>query len=309
MTLLLALAHVAVLLLVPIAFVGVINRTKALWAGRKGPRLTQSASDLWRLLAKRPVISAVTTPIFRLAPLVVLATALLSGLLTPLLGLPMAWSFPFDFVVVAYLWGLGRMFLVLGALDTGSAFEGMGASREAIYSALVEPVLFLALGTLAVATGHSSFADLVSATGHDPGVHAAVLLCAASLAIVLQVEAARGPVDDPSTHLELTMIHEVMILDHSGPDLAALQYGSAVKLVVVASIIAGLLNPLGAEAPAVVVAGVNLVLVLALAIVVGCIESLTARIRLRAVPQYIVAGGFAAIVGLLAAFSVAGRPA
>ncbi len=150
----------------------------------------------------------------------------------------------------AYLWGLGRIFLMLSALDTGSSFEGMGASREATYAALVEPALFLALGTLAAATGRTSFAEHPRrGVRHAGRRSSSAWACSLTLFILLQVETARVPVDDPATHLELTMIHEVMILDHGGPDLAAVQYAAAMKLTLCAALVAGLLNPVRRRRP------------------------------------------------------------
>jgi formate hydrogenlyase subunit 4 len=295
----LTLAHLAALLVLPIPMVGVVNRTKALWAGRKGPRLLQGFSDLRRLLRKRPVYSAVTTGLFAAGPLVVLATTLVSGLLAPLLGDFAPLAFPYDFVVFAYLWGLGRVFLMVAALDTGSSFEGMGASREATYAALLEPALFLALGTLAAATGRTSFSGLLDVGFRTPAQAIISLGTLLTLFIVLQVETARGPVDDPATHLELTMIHEVMILDHSGPDLAAVQYAAAMKLTLCAALVAGLINPLrGADGPW-LAAAANLVLTVGVAVAVGFVESLVARLRLKLVPQYILVGGVAASLALL----------
>jgi len=290
--------HVAALLLLPIPFVGLVNRTKELAAGRKGPRLLQTASDLRRLLRKRPVYSAVATEIFRLGPLVLLASTLVSGTMAPLLGGFAPVSFPYDFVVFAYLWGLGRLFLVIAALDTGSAFEGMGASREATYAALVEPALFLALGTLAAVSGHSTFAGILRVGWHEPARAAISLGCLVTFFILLQVESARVPVDDPATHLELTMIHEVMILDHAGPELAALQYGAAMKMTVCAALVAGLLNPLRPGAAAV---AVQLGLLALVAVAVGLVESLSARLKLKAVPQYVFVAGVSAFLALFTA--------
>jgi formate hydrogenlyase subunit 4 len=295
---LLAAAHLAALLLLPFPVVGVVNRTKARWAGRKGPRLLQSASDLRRLLRKRPVYSAATTAVFRAGPVVLLATTLVSGLVAPLLGGVAPVSFPYDFVVFAYLWGLGRFALIAAALDTGSSFEGMGASREATYAALLEPALFLALGTLAAATGRTTFAGLLQVGFGGPAQIVISLMVLATLFIVLQVEGARVPVDDPTTHLELTMIHEVMILDHSGPDLAAVQYAAAMKLTLCAALIATLLNPLRA-AGGVAAGAVNVALTLAVAVVLGCVESLVARLKLKLVPQYVLVGAASAFVALL----------
>jgi formate hydrogenlyase subunit 4 len=295
---LLCAAHLAALLLLPFPVVGLVNRTKALWAGRKGPRLLQSASDLRRLLRKRPVYSAVTTAVFRAGPVVLLATTLVAGLVAPLLGGLAPVSFPYDFVVFAYLWGLGRFALIAAALDTGSSFEGMGASREATYAALLEPALFLALGTLAAATGRTTLAGLLQVGFATPAQAAVSLAVLVTLLIVLQVEGARVPVDDPTTHLELTMIHEVMILDHSGPELAAVQYAAAMKLTVSAALVATLLNPLRA-AGGVAGAAVNVALTLGVAVVLGCVESLVARLKLKVVPQYVLVGAASAFVALL----------
>lgn len=295
-----AASHIVALAVMPTLVVGAINRTKALWSGRRGPPIMQLAYDLIRLLRKGSVYSDITTPIFRLAPYVVLITALVSGLIVPVLGIGSPLSFPLDFVAFAYVWGLGRIALMLGALDTGSSFEGMGASREATFSALLEPAYILVVGAACLVTGQRSFASVLSLRPTD-GVLAVVWLASfVTLFIVVQVESARMPVDDPSTHLELTMVHEVMILDHSGPDLAALHAGSAVKLTVGLSLIAALINPLVGEASAPFVGAANLAITLLLAVAIGTVESLVARLKLRAVPQYIVVALVAAGVALLA---------
>lgn len=295
-----ALVHVAALLVMPVLVVGVINRTKSLWAGRRGQPMLQLAYDVRRLLKKRPVYSDVTTPIFRLTPYVVLVTAFVSGLLVPVLGQPAPLGFRLDFVVFAYVWGLGRLALMLGALDTGSAFEGMGASREATFSAVLEPSFILVAGAACLLTGERSFASVLALRPTD-GVLAVVWLASLiALFIVVQVESARMPVDDPTTHLELTMVHEVMVLDHSGPDLAALQAGAAVKLTVGLSLIAALLDPLVGSASFAVVAAGNLVVTLLLAVALGTVESVMARFKLRSVPQYIVVAIVAGGIALLA---------
>lgn len=293
--------HVTLLLVLPSLFIGLVNRTKAVWAGRKGPPLLQTLFDTLRLLRKRPVYSRITSPVFRLGPLVLLASTLVSATFIPMLGGQALASFGFDFIAVAYLWGVGRVALMLAALDTGSAFEGMGASREATYAALAEPVLFLALGTLALPAGHRSLDDMlhVNLTTLDGVVVGSA--CSVALFIVLQIEAARMPIDDPTTHLELTMIHEVMVLDHSGPELACIQYASALKLTLGAAALATLVNPVRERWGTWATAGTHLVLLAALAVVLGCVESLTARLKLRAIPSYVLAGLIAALVALLVA--------
>lgn len=293
------LANLAVLLVMPFVLTGLINRVKSLWSGRRGPPIFQLAYDVGRLLRKSPVYSTTTTPVFRIAPYVLLLTSLGSATIAPLLGSTPIASFPFDFVWLAYLWGLGRVAIMLAALDTGSAFEGMGAAREATFSTLLEPALFLVAGALCLLSGtHTLHAALAPQLQQG----AAVVVWAAAivaLMIVLQVETARMPIDDPNTHLELTMVHEVMVLDHSGPELAAILVGSAIKLLVGSSIIATLLNPWAGEST--VRAGLmNLALSVVVAVVIGTVESLIARLKLRAVPQYIVVALVAGTIALLA---------
>ena len=190
--------------------------------------------------------------------------------------------------------------MMLAALDTGSAFEGMGASREATFSSLVEPAIFLAIGALLATSGHTqAAAELVHVGVIAPGRVVAAAGAVAALGLALLVEAARVPADDPNTHLELTMVHEVMILDHSGPDLAALQYASAMKMTLFAMLIAGVLNPVPSSAGPLMVAGANVVLTLAIAVGVGLVESLIARLRMVSVPQLIAASMVAATLAVL----------
>ncbi len=294
------LAHLLVLLVLPPLMMGVINRTKAWWAGRKGAPFSQPWRDLARLVRKQPVYSNTTTFLFRLGPLVVLATTGLTGLMVPLVGAGAPLVFSFDFVTLAYLWGLGRVAMMLAALDTGSAFEGMGASREATFAAILEPAFFLAMGALASATSATSMSQLLALTASRSSTAVVLLACVVAIFVVLQVEGARVPVDDPNTHLELTMIHEVMILDHAGPELAALQYSAAMKVTLCAGMIAALVWPGTLEVhPAAIGAG-HVGIMLVVAVVVGCVESLMARVRMLDVPQYILVGVVAAAVALLA---------
>jgi formate hydrogenlyase subunit 4 len=291
-------ANILALLVMPILMTGTINRVKARWAGRIGPPLFQLAFDLWRLVRKTPVYSKVTSRVFRLGPAVVLVTALASACIVPLTGIESLVAFPFDFVWFAYVWSFGRVALMLGALDTGSSFEGMGASREATFATLLEPALFLVVGALCLHSGVRSFeAALVP---HLDGPSAVVMWVAAivALMIVIQVEAARMPIDDPTTHLELTMVHEVMILDHSGPELALLHLGAAIKMFVAISVAAMLLNPLAGESSMVAVAA-HIGICLAIAVFLGMVESLVARLKLRVVPQYLVVGLVAAGIAVL----------
>jgi formate hydrogenlyase subunit 4 len=289
--------HLALLLALPPLLPGVVARVKAIAAGRKGPPLLQPYRDLARLLRKGAVYGAGTSWVFRAGPVISLATALAAGALLPLVAPTAPLSFAGDVVAFAALLGLGRFFTVAAALDTGSAFEGMGASREASFGALAEPVLLLVLTLLCVAVGGTGFSEVLE-SGADAAAlsHPVLVVAAAALFVVLLSENSRIPVDDPNTHLELTMIHEVMVLDHSGPDLAFIEYGAAVKLFLFAALLTHLVLPFpqgGLLGAGVVVAGA-----LAAAVTVGLVESLMARLPLRRVPQLLVSAGALAALGL-----------
>jgi formate hydrogenlyase subunit 4 len=308
MTMLLVSCHLVVLLVMPILLVGLINRTKALWAGRRGPPLLQTAYDAARLLRKQSVYSSVTTAVFQSGAMVVLVTSLAAGLFSPLLGAFAPLSFAYDFVAFAYTLGLGRVMLMLSAMDAGSSFEGMGASREAWFAILAEPALFALLGAAAIATGTTSFAALLGGLHHAPHFIWMVVPAVVALVILLQTEAGRVPVDDPLTHLELTMIHEVMILDHSGPDLAAMQVAAALKLTVYAGMIAALLNPYDPATQWLPSAAACVVIMSSVAVLVGTIESLVARLRMKWVPRYVLGAGVAAGLAFAALSLGGGAP-
>jgi len=295
------LAHVLIALAMPLLVIGLVNRTKSLWAGRKGPPVLQALWDLLRLLRKRPVYSAVATPLFRAGAWVVLAASVLAAMISPILGNVTPLQFSHDFIVFAYTLGLARMFLMLSAMDVGSSFEGMGAAREASFTAFVEPALFLLIGSASVATGQTSFAGLIGNLHHTGSFPWLVVPTIVVLFMLLQAEASRVPVDDPLTHLELTMVHEVMVLDHSGPELAAMQYASAIKMTMYAGLIAALVNPFDPlSAPAASVLA-SLIAIGAVALAVGCVESLVARLSMRLVPRYLMSASLLAALCLVAA--------
>src|SRR6185503_7224377 len=203
---------------------------------------------------------------------------------------PALFAFPGDFLFLAYLFGLARFFTVAAALDTGSAFEGMGGAREATFACLAEPALVLGLLALARATGSLSLSGMLGPDLRLAWVHqaASLVLVAAALFAVLLAENSRIPVDDPNTHLELTMIHEVMVLDHSGPALGLISYGAALKLFVFASLVARLAVPVSMEG-AWSSLGVVAATLLAVSVGIGVVESTMARLRLTHVPAFLVA--------------------
>jgi len=295
------IVHVALLVGLPPLLLGVINKTKAWFAGRRGPPLLQVYYDLARLLRKEMVFSETTTWLFRAGPVVTASAVLLAGLLAPFGAFDAPVHFTGDLVLFAYLMALGRFFTSAAALDTGSAFEGMGAAREVSFACLAEAALFTAFVVLVRFSGSLSLTPMLHAPAQAPwhGLPAAALiLVAVALFVVLLTENARVPVDDPNTHLELTMIHEVMVLDHSGPLFGLVLYGAAVKLFVVSSVLLHLALPFAFGAPLldwlVFVVGIG-----ALGVGIGVVESVMARLRLRYVPSLLVASGVLCAFGFV----------
>jgi len=282
--------HLALLLALPPLLLGVINRTKSMFGGRRGPPLLQPYRDLARLMRKGLVLSHTTTLVFRAAPLVSLVAVLFAGLLLPLGPFDAPLHFSGDLVLFAYLFGLARFMTTLAALDTGSSFEGMGAAREVTFACLSEPALFFALLLLAKMSGSLELSVML----HSPLqvqwtiLGPSLVLVAVGLFIVVLAENCRLPVDDPNTHLELTMIHEVMVLDHSGPLLGIILYGAALKLFVLGAFLLHIVSPFQTGRPwldwGILIAGL-----LGLSVVIGIVESIMARLQMRHVPTFLVA--------------------
>jgi len=283
------LVHLLTVLLLPPLLPGLINKVKALAAGRQGPPVLQLYYDLAKLARKQAVISRTTTWVFLGGPAAVAAAVLAASLLVPFGDAPAPVRFEGDMILFAYLFGLARFATVLAALDTGSSFEGMGAAREVTFSVLAEPALFLGFAALAKASGSLSLSGMLAAGG--PSLLRAtgpLILVLAGWGIVYLAENARIPVDDPNTHLELTMIHEVMVLDHSGRPLALVLYGASLKLLVLGALIVGPLLPRTGRPWADWACFYGAMALLAAG--VGVVESITARLRLNRVPQFLVAG-------------------
>lgn len=296
----LSLLSLAISLVVAPLLVGVITKTKAFFAGRVGAPLLQPYSDLIKLLRKGAVYSKTTTFIFRAGPLVGLATMVMALALVPFGGLAGLLSFQGDLVLFAYLLGLMRFFTVIAALDTGSSFEGMGASREVQVATLAEPALFVGFAVLAKETTSLSLSQILSAISVETWGQSgpALALVAGAIFIVFLAENARIPVDDPNTHLELTMIHEVMVLDHGGPDLALILYSAALKLWALGAIVVHIVLPVrtGIFWADGVIFGAGMI---GLAIVTGVVESVMARLRLTHVPQLLLGAGVIAVAALV----------
>lgn len=284
------LIHILLLLLMPPLLLGVINKTKAFFAGRKGAPLLQPYYDLAKLMRKGLVLSTSTSWVFIAGPVVTLVAVLLSGLLVPMGPFSAPVAFMGDLILFAYLMGLARFFTTAAALDTGSAFEGMGAAREVTFACLSEPAMFLGFLVLVKISGSLTLTGVLHGplAGDWQVTAAPLVLVAIGLFIVLLAENCRIPVDDPNTHLELTMIHEVMVLDHSGPLLGMVLYGAAVKLFVLETVLLHIVFPLQSRQ-----VGLDWLIyatgLLVLAVVVGVVESIMARLRMRYVPYLLIA--------------------
>ncbi|OGQ88189.1 MAG: hydrogenase [Deltaproteobacteria bacterium RIFOXYD12_FULL_56_24] len=268
---------------------GVIGKTKALFAGRTGPPFLQSYYDIWKLFGKGLVISRTTTWVFRAGPVLALAVPVLASLLVPFGAIGAPLSFTGDLIFFVYLFGLSRFFTAAAALDTGSSFEGMGAAREVTFSCLAEPTVFFCFIVLARLSGSlvlsTMFGSVLNTAWQSAGP--SLILVVACLFVVVLVENCRIPFDDPNTHLELTMIHEVMVLDHSGPDFGMILYGAAMKLFVLGALVVRLVFP-GTTGDVLFDTLLFCGGMLLLAVVIGVVESTMARLRLLRVPQLLV---------------------
>ena len=294
-TITLLISPLLALLLSPL-FTGVIFRVKAIVAGRRGQPVVQGYYDLYRLFRKDMVFSSTTTFIFRIAPLFIFFSTIAGTLFIPIAGAHSALSFTGDIIVLLYLLGFSRFFLILSALDTGSSFEGMGASREAFFSAIAEPVMFTCLLVIMRENESFSLATALAIPMVDSPV--TVLFAVVPLFILLLAENARIPFDDPNTHLELTMIHEVMILDNSGPGLALLEWAASVKLWIFASIISLVLMPdLRGNIAAQILVPASLMFLVA--VTVGIVESSMARVQMSKIPRILFGAGVLAVLGFL----------
>jgi len=294
------LAALGVVLLVAPLLPGVAAKTKALLTGRRGMPVLQLYWDLSKLLRKGVVYGTTATWLFRAAPVAVVVTTLLAAAVVPLDGSQAVVRFTGDLVVFAGLLALGRFALVLAGLDTGSSFEGLGASREVTFASFVEPALFLCFAALALATGDYSLTGMLGRplAAAWPAAAPSLAMISVSLFLVLLAEGSRVPVDDPATHLELTMIHEVLVLDHSGPDFALILYGSALKVALFGALLVDVLAPRSQLPPAAAIGLLALGLV-AVAVLVGVVESMMARLRLSRVPQFLIAGSVLASLGVI----------
>jgi len=286
-------------------FTGIIIRTKSLAAGRKGPGIFQPIKDVIRLFKKGSVYSETSSFIFQIAPTVYFSSVFIAMLVVPVGQSKGIISFNGDFIFFAYVLGLGKFFSIIGAMDTGSSFEGMGASREALYSMFAEPAFFILMGSLALLTGFTSFQGIFSALHLGSSIsYALAVLAALVFLMIAMIENSRMPLDDPKTHLELTMIHEVTILDNSGFDLGLILSAGYLKFAVYGTIIFNLFSGTIDYAYAI---PLFFAIQLFIACLVGVIESFMARFRLNHNAQFIVVLSSVSLLIFFGALLVSGK--
>lgn len=286
-------------------FTGILNRTKSIASGRKGPGIIQPLKDVSKLFRKGAVYSETTSVIFRIAPLVYFSSIIMACLVIPFGTEKGIVSFDGDFIFFAYILALGKFFNILGAMDTGSSFEGMGASREALYSLFAEPAFFILIGSFALVTGHTSFHQIFSDMHLGTTVtYTLGILAAFVLIMIAMIENSRMPVDDPKTHLELTMVHEVMVLDNSGFDLGLILSAGYLKFALYGAIIA---NFFISEVEPAFAVPAYLAIQFLFAVTAGLIESFMARFRMSHNPQFILALSSVSFIIFLGVLLVLGK--
>ncbi len=267
-------------------FTGIVLRVKSITSGRKGPGILQPVKDVIRLFRKGSIYSKTTSIIFRITPVIYFSSVLMACLVVPFGAYKGIISFDGDFIFFAYILALGKFFSIISAMDTGSSFEGMGASREALFSMFAEPAFFILIGSFALLTGKTSFFEIFSTLHLGSSItYTLGGLATFVLVMLAMIENSRMPVDDPKTHLELTMIHEVMILDNSGFDLGLILTTGYLKFAMYGAIIAGFfIGGLSLSWSLLIFMSVQILF----AVTVGLIESFMARFRMSHNPQFIL---------------------
>lgn len=293
------------IILASLIFSGIIIRTKSIASGRKGPGIFQPLKDVIRLFKKGSVYSKTTSFIFQIAPSIYFASIIMAIMVIPLGEYKGIISFEGDFVFFAYILGVGKFFSIISALDTGSSFEGMGASREALFSMFAEPAFFILMGSFALLTGHTSFQEIFASLHFGSYISYILgVLATVVLVMITMVENSRMPFDDPKTHLELTMVHEVMILDNSGFDLGLILHGTNLKFAMYGALIANLFM---GSFPLYITIPLFFGMQMLFAIAVGLLESFIARFRMNHNAQYILALSSVSLLIFLGALLILGR--
>ncbi len=313
-TILYIMIQLAVMILLAPLVNGVIARIKAVSQKRRGVPLLQMYYDIYKLMHKGVVVSEVSSWIFKATPYIVLSSTLAAAVLVPVTTRTGSAGFSGDLILVVYLLALGRFFMCLAGLDTGSTFGAMGSSREAMISALIEPTILVSAFTVGLSAGSTSVIEMMAAMQQKnmPLTQPAFVLTFAAMMLVIIAETSRIPVDDPSTHLELTMVHEAMILEYSGRHLAMMELGAAVKQLVLMVLVVNLFLPheqmiqAAGAASLVLSLAIFTVKILAAAIVIGLMEVFTVKLRFFSISNFAAVSFILAFLGFMQYF-VLGR--
>ena len=278
--------NLIILLFVPFLMMGIIKKTKAFWSGRKGASILQPLYDFIRLMKKDFVISTTTSEVFQIAPIINIVAVVFAALFVPLASGEAIINIPAGLIIFAYTLGVGKFLSLISAMDTGSSFEGMGASREACFTTIVEPAFFILIASIMTLSGNYTF-EALSKIISSAGSYGILIIAFAVviLFIMVLVEGSRVPVDDPATHLELTMIHEVMILDNSGSDLAFFTWANGIKIMLISSLIAKMIIPENIGLAFAIL--LYLAVMFVISALIGTIESSMARIRMSHVFEFV----------------------
>lgn len=278
--------NLIILLFVPFLMAGVIKKTKAFWGGRKGASIMQPFYDFRKLLKKDFVISQTTSEVFKIAPIISIVSVLFASLFIPLASGFALINITGGLIIFAYTLSLGKFFSLISAMDTGSSFEGMGASREACFTSIVEPAFFITIASIMALSGNYTFESLQNILSNSGSYGILITIFAVVvLFLMILIEGSRVPVDDPATHLELTMIHEVMILDNSGIDLAFFMWANSIKIFLISSLIAYIVIPQSLTEWTYILC--YLFMMLVISVLIGTVESGMARIRMSHVFEFI----------------------
>ena len=291
-----------VLLLAPL-FTGVVRKVKARLLRRQGASVLQPYRDLFRLIRKEVVMAENASWLFRTAPYLIFATTWVAAALVPTFAVGLLFSWTADLIAIIALLGTARFFLALAGMDVGTSFGGIGSSREVMIASLAEPAMLLVVFTLALVAGSTQLSTMAAVlTAPEVGLRVSLGMALIALIMVAIAENARIPVDNPATHLELTMVHEAMVLEYSGRHLAMIEVAASLKLLLYVSLIACIFAPWGLATvgapPRAYTAGVALYLVklAAGAVLLALFETAIAKMRVFRVPEFL---GGALMLGLL----------
>jgi len=286
---------IIILILAPL-FAGLVNKQKAILTGRVGAPIIQPYYELIKLIKKETINASSSSFISRVSPIINLTSLIIAAAILPVGFWKPLISFNGDIILFAYILGLARFFQILAAMDIGSSFEGMGASREATFALFAEPIFFFTIGSISFLSGYTSIYDIYhSIQLTNISYEVFIVICSISVFMLAVTECSRMPIDDPNTHLELTMIHEVMILDNSGIDLFLYQYSSYIKLFIYAILEISFFYPFSQQS---YILGIIIFITgsLALSFTLGVVETITSRYKMKNIPQYLL---FATAIGIL----------